>query len=151
MCLVYFVVLWQVALQNNVTLTECLDIVRDARAKGLTIAVVLMGYLNPFLAYGLNKLVHNAHRNGETMSGEGGGCLLGFSSRASANTTEFTTFVKVCAVRVLLSSSHARSNGCKRQCLPPSVSRSTAPTVGAFVLPVVGCGQPSLQHCSFGC
>ncbi|CAB1106132.1 unnamed protein product [Ectocarpus sp. CCAP 1310/34] len=31
---------------------------RDARAKGLTIVVVLMGYLNPFLAYGLNKLAH---------------------------------------------------------------------------------------------
>ncbi|CAN0523365.1 unnamed protein product, partial [Ectocarpus sp. 8 AP-2014] len=54
----------QVALQNGITLTECLEIVRDARAKGLTIAVVLMGYLNPFLAYGLNKLVHDAHRNG---------------------------------------------------------------------------------------
>ncbi|CAN0520811.1 unnamed protein product, partial [Ectocarpus sp. 8 AP-2014] len=42
----------QVALQNGITLTECIEIVRDARAKGLTIAVVLMGYLNPFLTYG---------------------------------------------------------------------------------------------------
>ena len=34
--------------------------VREARARGLTKPLVLMGYYNPFLQYGLDKLVKNA-------------------------------------------------------------------------------------------
>lgn len=56
----------QIALKNKVTLADCLDYVREARAKGLTAPVVLMGYLNPFLAYGLDKLVRDASEAGET-------------------------------------------------------------------------------------
>ena len=55
----------QVALKNNVNLKDCLDYVRDARAKGLTAPVILMGYLNPFLAYGLDKLMKEAQEAGE--------------------------------------------------------------------------------------
>lgn len=55
----------QIALKNKVTLGDCLDYVRDARAKGLTAPVVLMGYLNPFLAYGLDKLMKDAQEAGE--------------------------------------------------------------------------------------
>ena len=55
----------QIALKNNVNLKDCLDYVRDARAKGLTAPVVLMGYLNPFLAYGLDKLMEEAREAGE--------------------------------------------------------------------------------------
>eukprot|EP00904_Undaria_pinnatifida_P001388 jgi/Undpi1/1124/HiC_scaffold_10.g04586.m1 len=54
----------QIALKNNVNLKDCLDYVRDARAKGLTAPVVLMGYLNPFLAYGLDKLMEEAREAG---------------------------------------------------------------------------------------
>lgn len=58
----------QIALKNKVTLGDCLNYVRDARAKGLTAPVVLMGYLNPFLAYGLDKLMKDAQEAGERRS-----------------------------------------------------------------------------------
>ncbi|CAN0389126.1 unnamed protein product, partial [Scytosiphon promiscuus] len=54
----------EVALKNNVTVTDCLNYVREARTKGLTTPVVLMSYLNPLLAYGLDELVVDAHRSG---------------------------------------------------------------------------------------
>ena len=47
----------EVALQYKVTLANCIDMVAAARAKGLTVPVVLMGYYNPFLAFGLDKLM----------------------------------------------------------------------------------------------
>lgn len=54
----------QVALKNNIRLTDCLRYVKEARAKGLTAPVILMGYLNPFLAYGLDKLMKDAQESG---------------------------------------------------------------------------------------
>ncbi|CAM9880850.1 unnamed protein product, partial [Choristocarpus tenellus] len=54
----------QVALQNNVRLTDCLDYVKEARARGLTAPVILMGYLNPFLAYGLDELMVDVREAG---------------------------------------------------------------------------------------
>lgn len=57
--------MWQIALKNKITLADCLDYVREARARGLTAPVVLMGYLNPFLAYGLDKLMKDASEAGE--------------------------------------------------------------------------------------
>ena len=47
----------EVALKFNVSLKNCIDMVAQARAKGLTIPVVLMGYFNPFLAFGLDNLM----------------------------------------------------------------------------------------------
>lgn len=47
----------QVALENGVTMGDCIAIVREARAAGLTVPVVFMGYLNPFLRYGDDRLV----------------------------------------------------------------------------------------------
>lgn len=47
----------QVALQYKVTLENCLEIVKVARGKGLTVPVVLMGYFNPFYMMGLDKLM----------------------------------------------------------------------------------------------
>ena len=54
-------------MKNNVNLEDCLGYIRDARAKGLTAPVILMGYLNlnPFLAYGLDKLMREAQEAGE--------------------------------------------------------------------------------------
>ena len=35
----------------------CLQMVRDARSRGLKVPVVFMGYYNPILAYGEEKMV----------------------------------------------------------------------------------------------
>jgi tryptophan synthase alpha subunit len=49
----------QVALENGFTLEDCIAAVRDARAAGLTVPVVFMGYYNPFLQYGQERLVRD--------------------------------------------------------------------------------------------
>jgi tryptophan synthase len=47
----------QVAIKGGTSeMNQCLDMVRAARGMGLTVPVVLMGYYNPFLQYGLGKL-----------------------------------------------------------------------------------------------
>ena len=47
----------QVAIKGGTSeLHQCLQMVTDARALGLTVPVILMGYYNPFLQYGLEKL-----------------------------------------------------------------------------------------------
>ncbi|KAG8984935.1 tryptophan synthetase, partial [Tulasnella sp. 427] len=53
-----------IALNNKVGFTETLQILRDARAKGLTIPVLLMGYYNPLLAYGEEKAVKDSREAG---------------------------------------------------------------------------------------
>jgi len=50
----------EVALQQGVGLLQSLDMVKQARASGLETPVVLMGYYNPFRAYGLEKLATDA-------------------------------------------------------------------------------------------
>lgn len=52
------------ALKNNVTVTSCLQIVRDARKKGLRAPVLLMGYYNPLLSYGEERMLHDAKAAG---------------------------------------------------------------------------------------
>lgn len=42
----------QIALQTPITIKTCLEYTKQARQKGLTIPVILMGYYNPFLQYG---------------------------------------------------------------------------------------------------
>lgn len=54
----------QVALANGITVRRCLEAVSDLRARGLRVPVILMGYLNPLLAYGLDAFVQDAHRAG---------------------------------------------------------------------------------------
>jgi tryptophan synthase len=47
----------QVAIKGGTSrIDQCLAMVSAAREKGLTVPVVLMGYYNPFLQYGLEKL-----------------------------------------------------------------------------------------------
>eukprot|EP00559_Dactyliosolen_fragilissimus_P007134 CAMPEP_0184860160 /NCGR_PEP_ID=MMETSP0580-20130426/5109_1 /TAXON_ID=1118495 /ORGANISM="Dactyliosolen fragilissimus" /LENGTH=696 /DNA_ID=CAMNT_0027357175 /DNA_START=229 /DNA_END=2319 /DNA_ORIENTATION=+ len=41
-------------------ISQCLDMVKEARGMGLTIPVVLMGYYNPFLQYGISKLCEDS-------------------------------------------------------------------------------------------
>lgn len=45
-----------VALKNGITLKKTIKYVEEARAKGLTKPVILMGYANPFLRYGEAQL-----------------------------------------------------------------------------------------------
>lgn len=47
----------QRALQNGVTVSGCLGMLARLRANGLAIPALLMGYLNPILAYGLDRFV----------------------------------------------------------------------------------------------
>jgi tryptophan synthase alpha chain len=50
----------QAALENGMTVARCLDAVRQLRARGVTTPFVLMGYVNPILAYGMEKFVNDA-------------------------------------------------------------------------------------------
>ncbi|KAI0332615.1 bifunctional tryptophan synthase TRP1 [Cubamyces sp. BRFM 1775] len=53
-----------VALRNNVDYVQCLGMLREARSKGLTAPVLLMGYYNPLLAYGEEKAIQDAAEAG---------------------------------------------------------------------------------------
>jgi len=52
------------ALKNGVTVTSTLQMVRDARKKGLRAPIMLMGYYNPLLAYGEEKMLVDAKEAG---------------------------------------------------------------------------------------
>ncbi len=52
------------ALQNGVTPEVCLDVLRKLRANGLDAPVLLMGYYNPILAYGIDAFCRDAAEAG---------------------------------------------------------------------------------------
>jgi tryptophan synthase alpha chain len=54
----------QTALENGATLRRCLDAVRELRARGIHQPMLLMGYVNPFLRYGLEQFVRDAKAAG---------------------------------------------------------------------------------------
>ena len=54
----------QVALENGITVKHCLDAVAELRARAVNIPLILMGYINPILAYGLEKFVTDAAESG---------------------------------------------------------------------------------------
>jgi tryptophan synthase len=51
-------------LKNGVSVTTTLQVVRDARAKGLKLPVLFMGYYNPILIYGEQRLVADCKEAG---------------------------------------------------------------------------------------
>eukprot|EP01114_Cavostelium_apophysatum_P014781 TRINITY_DN3918_c0_g1_i1.p1 TRINITY_DN3918_c0_g1~~TRINITY_DN3918_c0_g1_i1.p1 ORF type:complete len:683 (-),score=161.37 TRINITY_DN3918_c0_g1_i1:8-2056(-) len=53
-----------IALKNGITWGKTLSAVKEARAKGLKVPVVLMGYTNPFYAQGLEKSMQDASEAG---------------------------------------------------------------------------------------
>ena len=53
-----------IALKQNVNVDSCLEIVRNARQRGLLLPVLLMGYYNPLLSYGEDKILKAAKRSG---------------------------------------------------------------------------------------
>ncbi len=54
----------QQALEQGVTLQRCLDAVAALRSRGLKAPLVLFGYMNPFLRYGLGRFFTEAERAG---------------------------------------------------------------------------------------
>src|SRR5687767_7682935 len=54
----------QVALEKGITIRKSLQAVVELRKRGVDIPLVLMGYYNPMLAYGLEKFVHDAREAG---------------------------------------------------------------------------------------
>lgn len=54
----------QQALNNGMTVAKCLALVKELRAEGVTTPFVLMGYMNPFLAYGIDRLGEAAQEAG---------------------------------------------------------------------------------------
>jgi len=47
----------QIALQNGTRLKDCIELVRQLRAEGITAPLLLMGYYNPVLKYGIDRFV----------------------------------------------------------------------------------------------
>jgi len=54
----------QVALENGINVARCLEAVATLRKRGVTIPLILMGYYNPILAYGVEKFVEAAAQAG---------------------------------------------------------------------------------------
>jgi len=50
----------QIALEKGITVKKSLEAVKELRQRGVEIPLILMGYYNPMLAYGLEKFVHDA-------------------------------------------------------------------------------------------
>ncbi|MCA9916853.1 MAG: tryptophan synthase subunit alpha [Anaerolineales bacterium] len=50
----------QVSLENGTTTASCLEMVRELRRRGVQTPVMLMGYVNPILAYGEDAYVRDA-------------------------------------------------------------------------------------------
>lgn len=54
----------QVALEKGITVKKSLEAVKELRKRGVDIPLILMGYYNPMLAYGLEKFIHDAKESG---------------------------------------------------------------------------------------
>jgi tryptophan synthase alpha chain len=54
----------QVALENGTRISDCVAAVRTLRERGVSVPLVMMGYLNPLLAYGLERFVADAAESG---------------------------------------------------------------------------------------
>jgi tryptophan synthase alpha chain len=50
----------QIALQNGITVKKCLAAVKNLREKGVNQPMLMMSYVNPLLAYGINEFVLDA-------------------------------------------------------------------------------------------
>ncbi|KII89148.1 hypothetical protein PLICRDRAFT_40783 [Plicaturopsis crispa FD-325 SS-3] len=53
-----------IALGNGIDFADVLGQLREARAQGLTVPVLLMGYYNPILSYGEDKAIQDAYEAG---------------------------------------------------------------------------------------
>lgn len=53
-----------VALLNGITVKGCLDLVAQARAEGVSVPIILMGYYNPIMKYGEEKMIEDSAKAG---------------------------------------------------------------------------------------
>lgn len=91
----------QIALENGTTSKECLAMLRELRQQGMDTPVMLMGYFNPILAYGMEAYVRDAAAAGadgflvpdlppeeadelERLATEAGLCLIHFLAPTSS-------------------------------------------------------------------
>lgn len=49
----------QIALEQGITVRKSLEAVKELRSRGVSIPLILMGYYNPMLAYGLEQFVND--------------------------------------------------------------------------------------------
>jgi tryptophan synthase alpha chain len=54
----------QIALEKGITVKKSLEAVKELRKRGVDIPLILMGYYNPMLAYGLERFVRDAKEAG---------------------------------------------------------------------------------------
>ena len=54
----------QIALENGITVRKSLEAVKELRDRGVDIPLILMGYYNPIMAYGLKNFVREAVESG---------------------------------------------------------------------------------------
>src|SRR5262249_25517613 len=54
----------QKALENGMTVKKCIEAVRTLRERGVTQPMLLMGYINPLLAYGVDALAQDVKAAG---------------------------------------------------------------------------------------
>ncbi len=54
----------QIALEKGITVKKSLEAVKELRKRGVDIPLILMGYFNPMLAYGLEKFIRDAKEAG---------------------------------------------------------------------------------------
>ena len=54
----------EVSLANGIRLPDCIETASELRRRGVTVPIVLMGYYNPFLQYGIERLCVDAARAG---------------------------------------------------------------------------------------
>jgi tryptophan synthase alpha chain len=54
----------QIALEKGITVRKSLEAMKELRKRGVAIPLILMGYFNPMLAYGLEKFVRDAREAG---------------------------------------------------------------------------------------
>lgn len=52
------------ALENGISVEMCLELVTKARASGVTVPILLMGYYNPILRYGEQKMIEDSAKAG---------------------------------------------------------------------------------------
>ncbi len=50
----------QIALDNGITVKRCLELIAELRTRGVVQPLLVMGYYNPILAYGLDRFVAEA-------------------------------------------------------------------------------------------
>lgn len=54
----------QIALQEGVTVAKCMAAVKQLRERGVSLPLLMMGYYNPIMAYGVERYVEDASKAG---------------------------------------------------------------------------------------